>query len=149
MPAQLVRAIAGSEGREFSDLLRAIPSDVDLWDATNADLKAAEALWQRLRTFSGIDWVKAGKILARKRPRLVPVLDSVVMAALPLTPDDAWNGLRKALRDEALRKLIEDARPDGLDPAITTLRVLDVALWMRGSGSRSARKVRKAVGLPG
>jgi len=31
-----------------------------------------------LRTLPGVDWVTAGKLMAAKRPRLIPILDNKV-----------------------------------------------------------------------
>jgi len=44
-----------------------------------------------------------------------------------------------------LQRLHTDA---GLPSFITKLRVLDVLVWMRGSGSKNAREVQAKYGLP-
>jgi hypothetical protein len=70
------------------------------------------------------------KLMAAKRPRLIPVRDSVVRQILPST-GQVWADLREALGDEALRTRIEHATSTA--PAhVSLLRRLDVALWMRG-----------------
>jgi hypothetical protein len=55
--------------------------------------------------------------------------------------------LREALKDRQLRGQIDAIRPAGLASRVSTLRLLDVAAWMRGSGSRNAKRVRKELGL--
>ena len=147
MPPRFVRAVFGEDQSKAAELLQAIPDNVDLWNADEEVLACAEALWTWLREFADIGPVKAGKLLARKRPRLIPVVDSVVMKLLPLPEGSAWKALRSALEDGGLRAQIEAIRPSRLDPRVTTLRLLDVAVWMRGSGSENALEVRRSAGL--
>jgi hypothetical protein len=84
--------------------------------------------------------------MAQKRPRLIPIVDSVIRKALPLG-DDSWVSLRSALQDEQVRQTIEGICPPG-GPAstVSTLRLLDAATWMRYSRSRNARRA-EAAGL--
>jgi hypothetical protein len=142
-----VRSILGADRDRLSELLTAIPLRTSLWDALDSDLLAAEAAWNFLRGYDGVDWVMAGKMLARKRPGLVPILDSVVTAALQLPSGTYWTTLRTCLQDDALRQKIERLRPPGLTARVTTLRLLDVAIWMRGSESVNARSVRQSLGM--
>ena len=142
-----VRNLLGAEAQRVTDLLHAVPADVPLWDATDAHLSAAEAVWNVLRGQPGIDWVTAGKLLARKRPLLVPVYDSVIRDALRPPSDQVWVTLGGALGDERRRVAIEALRPPGLTPKVTTLRLLDVAVWMRHSDGTNARLVQQRVGI--
>ena len=76
----------------------------------------------------------ASKLLARKRPRLRPIYDSVV-AAVTGTRDRQWEPLREGLRADGgalhhrLLRLREAAE---LPPEVSALRVLDVVAWMDG-----------------
>ncbi|SDH47498.1 hypothetical protein SAMN05216377_12326 [Pseudonocardia oroxyli] len=82
VPGRAALNILGPDAGELAELLAAIPTDVDLVDAEPHmidDGSAANHLWQALRSQAGIGPVVAGKLLARKRPRLVPVMDSVVL----------------------------------------------------------------------
>ena len=83
------------QGREISGLLAQIPVDVTLADA-GADKLVAEGgpaweLWHLLHDIrppldrSRLGPVAAGKLLARKRPQLIPVYDSYVERALSRT----------------------------------------------------------------
>jgi hypothetical protein len=63
-----------------------VPSDVDLWDSLDEILRSATEFWDSLRALPGVDWVIAGKLGARKRPRLIPVLDSVTLPMLGALP---------------------------------------------------------------
>ena len=69
----------GAVRSEVTRLLRQIPADKDLWDGV--DLMPASALWRCLLHVPDIGHSKAGKILAKKRPRLLPVYDGTVALA--------------------------------------------------------------------
>jgi hypothetical protein len=127
-------------------LLSAIPWGVDLWDANEADIEKATELWSELAwgsNFPGIGEVTAGKLLARKRPRLVPIVDRVVRKIVPARPGHYWETIAETLRSEETRIRLEDLRPPGV--RVTTLRLLDVAIWMSDSESRNARRVRQDI----
>jgi hypothetical protein len=85
-----------------------------------------------LESQDGAGWVTAGKLLARKRPSLIPVYDNVVRCAFD-HPKEIWTALRDALRkdDGSFWKVLEDLiKGAGIPEEITPLRALDVALWM-------------------
>lgn len=145
-----LRRLLGERAGEVSAALAVLPVDVDLWDADAAVLDAADAADHLLRGFDGMGPVVASKLLSRKRPRLVPVMDSVVLGMLGQATDaykDTRRGLSRWLRDDLLQARLHELAgqlPDGASP----LRALDVVLWMRGSGSRNAKKARRRQGLP-
>lgn len=141
-----VRAILERDAVELSEMLSEVPAEVDLWEAEDRDLEAALALHEALDSYAGVGETKASKLLARKRPRLIPVIDSVVRRGLPLGSNPA-NELRAALAVESRREAIESLRPANLSSLITTLRLLDAAVWMRYSRSRNANRARASVGL--
>jgi Family of unknown function (DUF6308) len=133
---------------DFSRHLADLRDDVDLWDATDDDLAPAYELWVELTDLFQVGPTRASKLLARKRPRLIPIVDSVVRESYSLTfHDNSWVALRDALMDRQLRDQIDAIRPAGSPSRITTLRLLDVAAWMRGSLSKAADRERKALGL--
>ncbi|MET7534236.1 DUF6308 family protein [Streptomyces goshikiensis] len=127
--------LEGPLGGQLSELLRGIPSDIDLSDADAsvvADGSPAHRAWCLLEDQYKIGWVTAGKLLARKRPRLLPVYDRVVRCALG-HPPSFWTDLRTALRedDAALHhRLLGLRRSAGLPETVSALRVADVAVWM-------------------
>ena len=91
-------------------------------------------LWERLRQLPGVDWVIAGKLLARKRPHLIPVYDRIVKS---VTGGDSnyWVPLCKALQADgcALHEgLLRLRAAAGLPSTVTVLRVFDVIAWMEG-----------------
>jgi len=131
-----------------NDLLAKI-SHGPLWDIDPVDLSPgsyARTLWQTLMSVPGLKGTRASKLMARKRPGLFPILDSVIRDQLKLGNIDAWAALRGALADESLRAEIDELGSElHADVPPTTLRLLDVATWMRHSQSRNARKVREEV----
>lgn len=148
-PPRAVRAILGHEADHLAAMLQAIPTDVDLWEATDEDLAPAYALWTALRARGkgwGIGPTTTSKLMARKRPRLVPIVDSVVRDALGFEKD-SWAELRAALQGSDLPVRIEGLRRPGVGDKAATLRLLDVAVWMRCSQGKAARAARTEVGL--
>ena len=133
--AAALELLEGPLGTELSVLLRTIPTGLDLVDADRAQIcpgSPADLAWHRLKARHGIGWVTAGKILARKRPQLLPVYDDVVRCALG-RPVDFWLSLRAALRADgaALQQRLLALRDEaGIPGTVSTLRVCDVAVWM-------------------
>jgi hypothetical protein len=128
--------LEGRLGVRLSGLLQAIPRDIDMVDAEAdvlADGSPADQAWHLLCAQHGVDWVIAGKLLARKRPRLLPVYDKVVRCALGRPRPSFWLALHAALRadDRALhRQLFALRQVAGVPETVSALRVCDVAVWM-------------------
>ncbi|MFJ6355361.1 DUF6308 family protein [Streptomyces sp. NPDC092046] len=128
--------LEGRLGAQLSGLLHAIPWDVDMVDAEAdvlADGSPADQAWHLLCGQYGVDWVITGKLLARKRPRLLPVYDKVVRCALGRPRPSFWLALHAALRadDRALhRQSLELRQIAGVPETVSALRVCDVAVWM-------------------
>ena len=138
LPPPAVRLLLGAQAQHVTDLLGPVPSEIDLWAASEEHLDAAERVWACLDSLPGVGPVTAGKLLARKRPRLVPIVDSVVESLLGWPTDRYWMTFREVLADPAVRAQVEALRPPGIEQQVSTLRLLDVALWMRGSKGRNA-----------
>ncbi|MFC8491841.1 DUF6308 family protein [Streptomyces sp. NPDC057235] len=124
----------------YSRLLSQIPVGLELAAAEERHIakdSPAWNLWQRLRDVDGIGSVGAGKLVARKRPRLLPVYDSVVKKVFerPSTDLSFWSDVRHALRadDRMLVAHLEDVRGlAGISEDIGVLRILDTAAWLHG-----------------
>ncbi|ABG99049.1 conserved hypothetical protein (plasmid) [Rhodococcus jostii RHA1] len=87
-----------------------------------------------LRALPGIGQRKATKLIARKRPWLYPIWDSVVSEVLG-TERAHLNPVREALRtdDGALHRRLLSLRGEaGLPEEISALWVFDVIAWMDG-----------------
>ncbi|MEV3875060.1 DUF6308 family protein [Streptomyces sp. NPDC049906] len=128
--------LEGRLGAQLSGLLQAIPWDIDMVDAEAnvlAEGSPADHAWHLLCDQYGVDWVIAGKLLARKRPRLLPVYDRVVRCALGRPRPSFWLALHAALREDDAglhRRLLELRQVAGVPETVSALRVCDVAVWM-------------------
>jgi hypothetical protein len=142
---EVVRIVLGSNQQQLSEMLAAIPQAIDLWDASDDALRRIDVLWDALTAIDGIGTASATKLLARKRPRLCPISDSVVIKAVDV-PGRTWDVLRCLLQDPAARAEVEALRP-AIAAEASLLRILDVALWVSHSGSAAAQCVRERAGM--
>jgi hypothetical protein len=129
---------------EISGLLARIPKGAKLADDDAGGLIAeggpAWELWQLLHDIrprsqdrNRLGKVAAGKLLARKRPQLIPVYDSHVKEVLQRPSDDQtwWSDLRCQLtEDHALVSELESVRVRAGVGHLTLLRTFDVMCWM-------------------
>lgn len=143
VPGPAALAILEHRAPELNALLADVPFDVDLWDADPADVdnsSSAAELWRQLKDLRGMGWVTVHKLVARKRPRLLPVYDSVVKAALQPDHDEFWLPLRQELQDSTLVDHLHNlAERAGISHQISPLRVLDVAVWMRNRRASTSK----------
>lgn len=143
-----VRALLSSEGNREIGLI-GIDPDARLGDEGDGEVLAeAHEVWNRLCRLDGVGPVKAGKLLARKRPRLVPIVDSVVIRVVGAGRGRYWSVFGEFMGDEANRNLLRTMRPESAVESASLLRVLDVAIWTRGSGSTRACALRDRLGVP-
>ncbi|WP_086696180.1 DUF6308 family protein, partial [Streptomyces recifensis] len=137
--------LEGERGRRLSELLRRVPACADMADVDAAELdrsSSAHHAWDLLCDTRGVGSVIAGKLLARKRPRLLPVYDRVVKCVLG-RPSSFWLPLHTALRadDHALHHTLLDLRKRaGVPDTVTALRVCDIVLWMAHEKDHRARR---------
>jgi hypothetical protein len=127
--------LLGSDARHISTLLASIPCNVDLVDAGPTDIgpeSPAWELWCLVAACFPDDETSASKLLARKRPRLMPIEDRSVMASLG-HEGDYWAALRHFLfRDShAASKWLQAVRTyAGLEEDISEIRIFDILTWM-------------------
>lgn len=140
VPAPAVLQLLEARRPEMSDLLAKIPTDVALAELTADEVGDAwpvRDVYRELLAIPGIGVTTATKLLARKRPHLVPVLDAVVTAELSVVKGRYWVPLHAWLTaDECAqhRRLKQLRLAAGLGPEVSVLRVFDVLAWMVGSG---------------
>jgi hypothetical protein len=148
-----------AQAAEVSRLLEQLPHDRDLPDLDVGEARRllswegpqpspARELYELLRRGLGVPTnpgrVAVYKLLARKRPRLLPIRDSLVELALAhQRPDPWWLPWWYAFdRDRGegckLRSTLEAARAALPDPSrLSLLRAADVAIWMENAGHRA------------
>jgi hypothetical protein len=152
-PPYAVRKLLNGElGRQLSAILDRIPANLELWKATMDDFDGAPmSAWRLLREAlkgCGVVATKISKLLARKRPALIPVYDSIIRDHVAPV-GTYWRVFHDLLQDEKHRHMIKAVRPEHTPSHdLPLLRVLDTAVWMRHSRGRSAISARRsAVGL--
>lgn len=165
VPAEVAaKLLEGDLGRLMTEQLITIRSDVELGTPAAVgmveDGSAADQAWALLKAEDKVGWVIAGKLMARKRPHLLPVYDDVVRCQFG-RPTAFWVSLhnRLAQDDQHLRLALSELRGRAaVPPAVSILRVLDVVLWMRHQAEHRAHATLKTkqpcpgfdtVALPG
>lgn len=129
-------------GRDATaSLLAAIPHGVPIWEADESVLSsdsAAQRLWDLFLRCPGVGPVIAGKLLATKRPELIPVWDQWIDAALGRV-DNFWLTMRDVFADAELRADLAAIRDEAKLPCMPSLlRTLDVIVWMRRYGHKDS-----------
>jgi Family of unknown function (DUF6308) len=135
VPTESAARLLITEADVHNDLLAKIPQNVDLWEVDRSTIEsgsAADQLHASLDDLPKIGWVTSGKLMAAKRPRLIPILDKEVKGLLKPPRGKFWVTMHDQLSDPTRRQTIADVcetAPDG----ISLLRRIDVALWMYAS----------------
>lgn len=147
IPARAALGMLETHALKISEHLEQLPLDIDLADLTPEEFdkylgagSPGIQLWRVLRAKPterwGIGETKASKIMARKRPRLIPIYDSVVgpLMGLPMNSVDQWKKWHTALTDGTglPRRLDEIRRVSEISDPISDIRVMDIVLWMHG-----------------
>ncbi|MCO4261515.1 DUF6308 family protein [Pseudarthrobacter sp. MDT3-26] len=145
IPARAAVGILETHGPEITDHLKQLPLNVDLADLTPDEFdkylgtgSPGMCLWHVLRATTtgrwGIGETKASKIMARKRPQLIPIYDSIVgpLMGLPKNSVGQWKKWHTALIDGTglTHRLQEIRRLSGISDPISDIRVMDIVLWM-------------------
>ena len=132
---------------EFDALLAEVCPTAHITNLSGATFGKATALWEALSDVKGFGPTRISKLLARKRPNLLPIRDSVVNRVLEIEGYSWWKALSQTMTEAEIVSLLTGLRPTANKQGPSLLRVLDVAIWMHGSNSRAARKVRREFGL--
>ena len=137
--------LAGPGGDLVAELLEQIPLDQAIWD-DDADLTPngpAWKAWDLIDAQYDMGPTKTSKLLAAKRPHLIPIYDQYVGGALlGAKRDSDWAEYRDYLRSPegtTFRAAIEGVRDEaGLSPELSVLRVFDIVVWMSAHGADAA-----------
>lgn len=147
IPAKGKTAIAllsSSMQADATRLLQEIPENaaIDDTDASRhlseGGSSSASQLWTLISSAKGMGRVYTSKLMARKRPALIPVYDKVVASQLGLDGTrHMWTQFHEWVnRSEGGETVVNRARglraEAGLPAQVTPLRVIDVVLWMDG-----------------
>ncbi len=131
-PPEAAARLLITDTERFNALLRAIPREMDLWSVGRLDVSvgsAADDLHAALKQLPQVGGVTAGKLMAAKRPRLIPIFDERVDRMLAPRDELFWVSMHDQLKDDQRRSVIERACRNA--PAhVGLLRRIDVALWM-------------------
>jgi len=115
------------------ECLRDFSHGQSLWDCDPkllADDRNLSRLYLKLEDQKGLGKVTTSKLLATKFPNVVPIRDSLVEQVLGWSDQAAWwIPMRKLMLSGVHDVVANLPLPDGA-PAVTTLRKLDVVLWM-------------------
>ncbi|MFE8886874.1 DUF6308 family protein [Pseudarthrobacter enclensis] len=142
VPAAAAVEILGGQTEEISALLSRIPISnleelpIDQHEELFGAGSAASDFWLLLRKHVGVGPTTASKLMARKRPGLIPIYDSVVARVTGFDSSaDTWRAWHNAFStDGALQDRLGRLRDSvGLE-RVSLLRILDVVLWMDGKG---------------
>jgi hypothetical protein len=155
IPARAALWILSPEGQSHtSELLKNVPVDVDIWHSEAANVFADDGNLDKLWKLLGrANWptaasggglggsTKRSKLIAAKRPRLVPVLDRVVIGELPKS-ENYWRAFQETLSDESIRESLAKATNyDFIPSEISLLRKIDIVIWM--NNHKKYRKPKK------
>jgi hypothetical protein len=132
-------------GSHVRCLLRQVPSTASIFEPdAGPHLDRMNDIWAiiranpALRSSRQFGYAGISKLLGRKRPALVPILDSVAMERVKRAnegkrPSCSWCFIRTELSSStSIATNVATARARANAPAwITDLRVIDVVVWMR------------------
>jgi hypothetical protein len=144
VPAYATLWLMGEGAKRVSDLLAQIKPEWRVWDDEPhlAQGSSAWNLWDVIRTRDGLGPCGMGptlvsKLLAMKRPHLIPVRDSRVCWTLFGRDHDenfddwaAWRNELRSPQGEQLRSLVAEVQNEAGYPDTTSvLRIIDIVVW--------------------
>lgn len=140
VPAHAAIRLLGPAAGKASKLLAYIPTNLELADAGPEHIgpqSQAWELWALLHSMHGMGDTTTSKLLARKRPKLIPVQDSLVVKSLGhdlRRHGDFWTALHRHLQPDhpcGLQERLHAIRDhSGAGNDISLIRVLDIVLWL-------------------
>lgn len=139
VPARAALELLMHQRRRFEGLLEELGPDREFADEPSVgrgEFTPAWDLWHALDELPGVGATMTSKLMARKRPRLIPIFDTVIDAHALGSTGILWGPLHARLRGDngalqARLTRIRDAA--GLDANVSALRVFDVLTWMEGT----------------
>lgn len=123
----------------ISDLLSETRVTDCLW-GIDGPLDASWSLWELedllISEVKGVGVTRASKLIARKRPHLYPINDTVVRGVVwpcgILEGRSFVGAVHEEFQDEGLRDFLAKVREEaGLPTSVPLLRIFDVLVWMQ------------------
>lgn len=155
VPGEAAFGILETHTALISDLLAQIPAGLcladvqpDEFDKILGDASPALQLWHVLRGRDSGRWgmgeTRTSKLMARKRPLLVPIYDSVVKDVMNLESGSKgqWQKWHSALAEGTglPERLQQIRRVSGIADPVSDIRVMDIVLWMYGTGTTTGER---------
>ncbi|GAA2173545.1 hypothetical protein GCM10009784_08280 [Arthrobacter parietis] len=149
VPAEAAAGLQ-DKANEIRGLLAALPGGLDFTDLNRSGFdrhlgpdSAAQKLWDVLRSHGdswGIGPTTASKLMARKRPALIPIYDSEVGPQMGLQNSALqWEKWFRTFQDDpGLGARLDRIGAKADVPHISRLRIMDVALWRYANDERPA-----------
>jgi hypothetical protein len=146
IPTEAVQRLLYDDAEMFNTALRALPpSDFGKVERSVFDRGgAAVELFKLLDALPGIGTTKATKLMAAKRPDLIPIQDAFVQEELMVPDGKFWLPMYDQLADESLRDFIDELTKAAASQ-VALLRRIDVAVWMHVNDRKNAAR-RRAKG---
>ena len=168
VPARAAIGILEAHASQITELLKKIDPELRLESLESEDKfqevlgegSPALDLWRLLRQTGpglkrwGVGPTIASKIMARKRPHLIPIEDKIVNRAIRLGKNNSWRMWWEELRADGclldrateVKQHLEQSteakiRLKGAE--LSTLRALDIVLWMSGRPKDPAKRAKK------
>ena len=119
-----------------------VPGQDSLWTCDEellSDGKPLSKLYSMLRAEEGLGYVTASKLMAAKFPSVIPIRDSKVETLLGLEKSrEWWSPIRKLFTfpGQSLAGYLDELKVPTEVGKVTTLRRLDVILWMEAKARR-------------
>lgn len=138
--------LEGPTAGKVNDLLAQIPTSLSIAETAGrkalADNQPAAELWSVVSGLKYFGRVRTSKVLARKRPHLIPIYDSVVRSQFGAQGvSDQWQGICALFEQPDFSVHLELLRDtSGIGEDISLLRVLDVVVWMEGKRAMKSGK---------
>jgi len=129
----------------YDELLMHIDPSADITHLDGDLYVQADQLYRALRRIHGFGPTRVSKLLARKRPKLLPIRDSIVNEQLQISGFAWWKSLAATMRQDSVIELLDETTPPTQEGSPARLRVLDAAIWMHGSKSTAVKNVWKEL----
>lgn len=133
VPSEAASRLLITDSERFNKLLQGIPRDMDLWTVDRQQISVGSAAYDLhaalKKELPKVGPVTAGKLIAAKRPRMIPIFDTRVDRLLGAPDGFFWVSMYDELIADDRRRAIENVCRNA-PSHVSLLRRIDVALWM-------------------